>query len=113
MERKRLSAEIRKQIWDKFNGHCAYCGCEIALKEMQADHVIPLHRGGADEIDNLYPACRSCNYYKSTLTVEEFREQIGKWHERLMRDDVTYKNAVRFGQVEPKPHRQTFYFEEN
>ena len=29
----------------------------------------------------------------------------------LMRDSVTYKNAVRFGLVEPKPHKIVFYFE--
>ena len=42
---------------------------EITIKEMQADHVVPLHLGGADEISNLYPACRACNHYKSTYTV--------------------------------------------
>ena len=109
--RKRLSAEMRRTIWTMFNCHCAYCGCKITLNEMQADHVVPLHRGGKDEIDNLFPACRSCNHYKSTMTVEEFREQIGKWHERLMRDNVTYKNAIRFGQIVPNPHRAEFYFE--
>ena len=113
MERKRLSEQERIRIWNKLSGHCAYCGCEIKFKEMQADHVVPLYRGGKDEIDNLLPACRSCNHYKSTLTVEEFREQVSKWHERLLRDDVTYKNAVRFGQVIPKPHRPVFYFEEH
>lgn len=29
----------------------------------------------------------------------------------LMRDSVTYKNAVRFGLVTPTPHKVEFYFE--
>lgn len=31
----------REQIFLKCNGHCAYCGKEITLKEMQIDHIIP------------------------------------------------------------------------
>ena len=30
----------------------------------------------------------------------------------LMRDCVTYKNAVRFGLVTPTPHPVKFYFEQ-
>lgn len=30
----------------------------------------------------------------------------------LMRDSVTYKNAVRFGLVTPTPHPVKFYFEQ-
>lgn len=66
----------RQQIYDKFGGCCAYCGCEITIKEMQADHVVPLYLGGADDISNLYPACRACNHYKSTFDVEKFRAVI-------------------------------------
>lgn len=29
----------------------------------------------------------------------------------LMRDSVTYRNAVRFGLVTPNPHPVKFYFE--
>lgn len=29
----------------------------------------------------------------------------------LMRDSATYRNAVRFGLVIPRPHRVKFYFE--
>jgi 5-methylcytosine-specific restriction endonuclease McrA len=30
----------RQQIHQKYNGHCAYCGCEITPKEMQVDHIV-------------------------------------------------------------------------
>lgn len=26
--------KLRQEIYDKYNGHCAYCGCEIELKDM-------------------------------------------------------------------------------
>jgi hypothetical protein len=64
-----------------------------------------------DTIENMLPACRSCNNYKSTLTIEKFRDAIGKWPEVLNSGNVTYRNAVRFGQVKPTPHPVVFYFE--
>lgn len=36
---------------------------------------------------------------------------IERWPDVLQRDNVTYRNAVRFGMIEPRPHRVTFYFE--
>lgn len=109
--RRKLSKWERTQIFQKMAGHCAYCGCELNYKDMKVDHVIALHRGGRDTLDNMLPACHSCNHYKSTLTVEGFRESIERFHTVLMRDSVTYKNAVRFGIVRPNPHKVVFYFE--
>lgn len=80
---------------------------------MQVDHVVPflVQDENTETMANYLPACRSCNYYKDCMTVDRFRANIEKFPERLMRDSVTYKNAVRFGLVEPKPHKVVFYFE--
>lgn len=86
---------------------------------MQVDHVIPMELYDAyksigkdlDSIENMLPACRSCNNYKSTLSVEKFREAVEKWPVVLSRDSITYRNAVRFGMVVPVPHKVIFYFE--
>lgn len=78
---------------------------------MQADHVVSLRRGGADTIDNMLPSCRSCNHYKSTRTIEGFRELIEAQCKTLERDSVTYRIAVRYGNVIPNPHPIKFYFE--
>lgn len=110
-DRRRLSASERRAVYNKMPGHCAYCGCEIELREMQVDHVTPLRKGGTDTLDNMLPACRSCNHYKSTLTVQQFRQMVERMPATLMRDSVTYKNAVRFGLVAPTPHKVEFYFE--
>ena len=111
-KRKRFTKSERLQIYNLFNGHCAYCGCEITLKQMQADHIEPLELGGADEIYNLYPSCRSCNHYKHTFTVERFRQALERMPSVLMRDSVTYKNAVRYGLIKhPENPKVKFYFE--
>ena len=81
---------------------------------MQVEHVIPFNgwseRGG-DTLDNMLPACRSYNHCKSRSTLEGFRRMVESMPAVLMRDSVTYRNAVRFGLVTPAPHPVTFYFE--
>lgn len=37
-----MKKDIRKQIYDKYQGHCAYCGCELEYKDMQIDHITPI-----------------------------------------------------------------------
>jgi 5-methylcytosine-specific restriction endonuclease McrA len=110
-KRRKLSKDERKQVYEKCNGHCAYCGAQIEFKEMQVDHVDAFRFGGADTVDNMLPACRSCNHYKSTMDIETFRIMIGRWTDILTRDSVTYRNAVRYGQVTPTPKPVVFYFE--
>jgi 5-methylcytosine-specific restriction endonuclease McrA len=51
------------------NNRCAYCGCDSKLT---VDHAMPLSRGGSNNIENVVPACGSCNSRKGTRTVEEF-----------------------------------------
>lgn len=118
-KRRKLTKGERRQVYDLCNGHCAYCGCQRPLPEMQVDHVIPMEFYDAykvighdlDTMDNYLPACRSCNNYKHTLTLDKFRKAAERWPEVLMRDNVTYRNAVRFGLVKPDPRPVAFYFE--
>lgn len=114
VKRKALPKSVRIAVYQKCNGHCAYCGCDLQYKDMQVDHVIPLNgwnEQGTDTVDNMLPACRSCNHYKSRSTLEGFRKMVEAMPDTLMRDNVTYKNAVRFGLVIPNKKPVVFYFE--
>jgi 5-methylcytosine-specific restriction endonuclease McrA len=53
-----------------FDDRCAYCG---STKRIEADHRVPLCRGGSNEISNILPACIHCNRRKHCRTEEEFR----------------------------------------
>ena len=110
-KRRKLTKPERQQIYDKCNGHCAYCGCKLEYKNMQVYHVIPLCRGGEDAMSNMLPSCRSCNHYKATLTIEEFRKYLSRIHDRLVRDSVAYNVAERYGIVKYNPEPIVFYFE--
>ncbi|MHC1772965.1 MAG: HNH endonuclease [Flexilinea sp.] len=110
-KRRKLTKDQRQIIYEKCDGHCAYCGRKINISEMQVDHVKPLSIDGTNAFENLLPSCRGCNNYKSSLTLEKFRKAAEHWPEVLMRDNFTYRNAVRFGLVVPKPAPVIFYFE--
>lgn len=63
MKRKRLGKAQRKRVFDMFGGRCAYCGCELSLDRFSIDHIVPLHNGGEDCIENMMP---SCNKFATT-----------------------------------------------
>ena len=83
-KRKTIPRTIRLQVLKKYNNHCAYCGCELDMKTLRVDHLVPFYHGGADDIDNYMPSCRSCNFYKSTLDLEKFRDRLGTMHDRIV-----------------------------
>lgn len=110
-KRKHISKSTRLKVYEKYNGHCAYCGCELALKEMQVDHIQSVYwYDGANDIENYNPACRMCNFYKSTMTVEDFRGQLGKLTSRLEKTFI-YRLAKKYGVIQEVEKPIVFYFE--
>lgn len=110
-----ISKLKREEVYQKYNGHCAYCGREIAYKDMQVDHFLPLRAWGiedtgTDDLDNLMPACRMCNHYKWANSLETFRRYIEEIPRKL-RDNYIYKVGVAYGEVVEQEHPVKFYFE--
>lgn len=117
-------SELRKAVWHKFGGHCAYCGKKINLKDMQIDHFEPksLNRPIAKDINgkyvypdidifsNLMPSCRRCNHYKRANTLNYFRYLIKTIHERI-HENYIVKIAEDYGIVQYNIWDETFYFE--
>lgn len=49
---------------------CVYCGVDSG--ELEVEHIVPVVRGGSDDLTNLTLACKPCNLRKRTLTAAEF-----------------------------------------
>ena len=109
--RKALSKDMRAQVYAMYGGHCAYCGREIDIKEMQVDHVQAVYLSGKDELENYRPACRQCNFYKSTMSTEGLREQLSLIPGRLEKL-LTFRLALAHGLVRITGKPVKFYFEE-
>jgi 5-methylcytosine-specific restriction endonuclease McrA len=77
---------------------CAYCGADgVAL---QRDCVLPISRGGRYTIDNVVPACRSCNASKSG-------DEVTSWMRRRRLDEPAFLLAWALILREISPSRDT------
>lgn len=111
-----ISKKTREAVYQKYNGHCAYCGREIAYKDMQVDHFQPLRAwgiedAGTDDISNLMPSCRMCNHYKRANTLETFRRYIQEIPKKL-RENYIYKVGLVYGNVVEADKPIVFCFEQ-
>ena len=101
----------RQAVYAKYDGHCAYCGKEITIKEMEVDHVIPQRYHGTDDMNNLMPSCHTCNHYKRANSLENFRDWLlGELIDRLMKVYI-FRVALRYGMITINGWDKKFYFE--
>jgi len=115
-----MKKELREKVYNKYQGHCAYCGTAIAYKDMQVDHYLPKRSSAAamafhdvkdiDSISNLMPSCRRCNHYKRAYSPKQFKQMIKTLHERVGKFYIA-KVAIDFGIITISPHNGVFYFE--
>lgn len=63
----------RERVHAKTGGRCSYCGIHVSLLTFAVDHVTARKHGGSNRIENLMPACTSCNGAKGAKTVEDYR----------------------------------------
>ena len=117
MTRKAIPKQVRQQVYDKCNGHCAYCGCKLDIKDMQVDHIESVYRAeynGKDADDTIYnymPACRACNFYKGTFTLKQFRSHLLNTLSNTCRESFQTKLAMKYGMLTYQPWDGRFYFE--
>ena len=118
----------RDALRQKFDGRCAYCGCE--LKDMHADHLQPVVRLNTvpwgkripaaecsllkperNVVGNMMPACKPCNLHKGGYSLEGWRNIIQRSAEIVSKQTSTFRAGERFGVITVSDAPVTFYFE--
>ena len=86
--RKRRMARVEHDLsddqWTALReswGGCAYCGATNT--PLQRDCVLPISRGGRYTLDNVVPACRSCNASKCN-------DEVTGWLRRRKLDERSF-----------------------
>lgn len=103
-----MTRKTREAVHAKYNGHCAYCGKEITLSDMQVDHFHPKDKPyltgegewkrAGDEIENLMHSCRRCNHYKRANQLEYFRKLLCDLFKKVT-DKYLFKIATDCGML--------------
>jgi len=76
----------RDAIFERTDGRCHICRKQLARKNYgtagrrgawEVDHSKPRAKGGSDRLNNLYPACISCNRSKQASATRTARSKKG------------------------------------
>ena len=69
---KSISKEKRQRLFLEAQGHCIYCGKEIAnVRAMTVDHIVPKTLGGSSKYSNLVCCCNDCNSLKDHIPLRD------------------------------------------
>lgn len=79
---------------DKFDFSCAYCG---ATTRITREHIVPLVSGGMNTIDNVIPACLSCNASKSDTELTEWYTKQVFYDKNRLQAIIKYMKASKVG----------------
>ncbi|MBB71508.1 MAG: hypothetical protein CMF50_03840 [Legionellales bacterium] len=65
IKRCNIPKKIKSALYKRENQECAICKIPLSLSEMTLDHIIPLSKGGHNDLVNLQCVCNICNQKKS------------------------------------------------
>lgn len=99
-ERRRFSKAERAKILERSGGKCLCCGKQLKPEDFTVDHVVPLSRGGTNDIENLVALCFNCNSFKSNdlyvpqsfyknaseKLLKELNNHFDKWFDTVYKD---------------------------
>lgn len=108
-KRKPTPKKTRFELFKRDNFTCVYCGNKPPQCVLEIDNIIPVTKGGSNEIDNLVTSCFDCNRGKSNNNLSNApllisgRIEIKKEKElRIERIFFTHFNEVLSAGVTPE-----------
>ena len=89
------SDEQLSEIYDRTSGYCHICRKKLSFQNYgrpgckgawEVEHSKARANGGCDRLNNLYPACITCNRDKSTTSTRAARAWYGRTKAPLSRE---------------------------
>lgn len=85
---KRKVKFSRRNIFERDNYTCQYCGKRFKRARLTIDHVLPKSRGGISRWENVTLSCLPCNAKKDDRTPEEAKMRLLKKPKQPRWEDV-------------------------
>lgn len=64
-KRKTVSGAVKQKVLTRCSNMCVCCGQTLTPKTATIEHVVPLSRGGENDIKNYVTLCKTCNTIKN------------------------------------------------
>ena len=86
--RKAISKTVRFEVFKRDAFTCQYCGRSAPDVVLEIDHILPVSKGGDNDILNLVTSCSECNNGKSNRllnddsVVQKQKEQLKELNEK-------------------------------
>lgn len=96
VEKRMVSAKVKRKIHLRDNFTCYYCGEAPTEKDIRLDHIIPYSKGGKSDIWNVVTACKMCNARKKDKRLPNEEEVLSVVRDRNIScslDDPDVLNA--------------------
>lgn len=87
-KRKPIPKKLRFEIFKRDSFTCQYCGRMAPEVILEVDHILPVSKGGKNDIFNLVTSCCDCNRGKSNIIISDKaeimlqKEQLKKMNEQ-------------------------------
>ena len=75
---KQFKGKMRREIYEKTQGHCYLCGEFVNFNSFEVEHEVPLSKGGTNDLGNLYCSCHYCNTIKQDIYLQDFMKKISQ-----------------------------------
>lgn len=96
-QRRCFSQNERTAVYNSSEGRCAICGKFVPFESFTVDHIIPLAKGGSNDMSNLQCACKTCNRIKQDILPEELMDKLTEimLYQVTMKKNKKYKKTLR------------------
>lgn len=94
-KRQAISKRKRFEVLKRDNFTCQYCSSKPPKVPLEVDHIVPVSKGGKNDMSNLITACLDCNRGKSDVPLDNVPPTLSEKTERKQLAVEQYKQYQR------------------